>query len=149
MTFPLIFLISFWFSFSLKAQPQAISFEELELKMELNPKPVLIFLHTDWCNYCALMEKKTFSNQQVVEKLNTDFYFISFNAEFASNVDFAGKTYRFQKKGLRSGTHELAKTLSASGVYPSLIFLDKNGALVYEQTGYTNASVLLKLLNFF
>lgn len=44
-------------------------------------KPVIIFLHTDWCKYCRVMEETTFKNKEVIEKLNSDYYFVSFDAE--------------------------------------------------------------------
>jgi thiol:disulfide interchange protein len=43
-----------------------ISLEEAELKMKTDPRPILIDLYTDWCGWCKVMDRKTYTSQDGV-----------------------------------------------------------------------------------
>lgn len=129
------------------AQPKEISFVELEAVMKTAPKPVLIFVHTDWCSYCALMERKTLKNEPVVQKLNTDFYYLSFNAEKDEVITYKGKEYSLNKRGIKTTQHELAKQLAQSNAYPAVIFLDEKLEVIYRHFAYIKPNELYKILN--
>ncbi|MGL4583078.1 MAG: thioredoxin family protein, partial [Flavobacterium sp.] len=87
----LFFMLSYFFGLTAYAQPKEILFSELESAMAKAPRPVVVFLHTDWCSYCSLMERKTLKNDKVKDKLNSDFYYISFNAEHDEVIKYKGK----------------------------------------------------------
>ena len=79
----LIFL-AFGLSIQLVAQDATIdwlSFEELEEKYRMKPKPMLLFLYTDWCKYCKIQENTTFKDEEIVEIMNKEVYAVKFNAE--------------------------------------------------------------------
>lgn len=139
--FVFLFAVSFGW-----AQPKLTNWENLEQLLAEEPRPVVVFLHTDWCNYCALMDKKVFRDERVIEILNNKYYYISFNAEQREDVVFGSKTYKFIPKGLKSGVHELAKTLSENEVYPTLIFFNEDLEIIYKHQAYIKPNVMLKLL---
>jgi thiol:disulfide interchange protein len=56
---------------------QWISLEEAEAKMKVEPKKVYIDLFTDWCYWCKVMDKKTFTNPSVIDYRNQRLYPIS------------------------------------------------------------------------
>jgi len=76
-----ILLIFFWTIPSGFAQLKTHTFEEAEKLAKENPKPYVVFIHTSWCNYCKMMENSTFKNPEIIHLLNSDFYFISLDAE--------------------------------------------------------------------
>lgn len=130
-------------------QPKTRTWQQLEEDLINNPKPVVVFLHTDWCSYCLLMQRKTFQDPRVIQLLNEAFYFISFNAESKEEVYFQSKTYRFIPKGLYSGTHEWAFTLDENPQYPTLFLLDSHLQTVYKTQGYLKPDSLFELLDYY
>lgn len=128
------------FSLSLFSQKIA-NFSELGYLQKKEPRKVLIFLHTDWCGYCRLMESKIFRDKEISNILDEKFYFISFNPEISQQISFKGKEYYFKKNGIGNGIQELAlhfSSTSKSPIYPSLIFLDKNLDVLWIQEGFLN-----------
>ena len=49
------------------------SFEEIEKIQQQNPKPLLVFVYTDWCKICFGMKKTTFQNEEIRALLNAEF----------------------------------------------------------------------------
>jgi len=142
----LFFMLSYFFGLGAIAQPKEIKFSELESVVTSKPKPVVIFLHTDWCSYCSLMERKTLKDQQVVHKLNSDFYYISFNAERDETITYRGKEYSLKKLGINTKQHELAKELAQSNAYPAMIFLNENLEVLYRHFAYVKPNDMYQLL---
>lgn len=143
----LFFMLSYFFGLTAYAQPKEILFSELESAMAKDPKPVMIFLHTDWCSYCSLMERKTLKNDKVKDKLNSDFYYISFNAEHDEVIKYKGKNYALKKLGISTKQHELAKELAQSNAYPAIIFLDEKLEVLYRHFAYVKPDDMYKILN--
>ena len=133
-------------SWTPNVQAQAITFSTLEKKMQEQEKQIVVFLHTNWCNYCALMEKKTFSNATVQEALKDKVYFVSFDAESKEKIQFQGKAFEYRKKGLQSGVHELAEALTSQNAYPALVILNKNYEIIYQHYAYVGPKEMLQLL---
>lgn len=138
----LAFLCLGWVS----AQAQEVTFANLEAKMEEKAKPVVVFLHTNRCNYCALMEKKTWSNTTVQEALGDKAYFISFDAEAQEKIHFKNREFVYKKKGLQAGVHELAEALTTQNAYPALVFLNENYEIIYQHYAYVGPKEMLQLL---
>ncbi len=131
------------------AQLKTQSFEEVEQLSKENPKPLVVFIHTSWCNYCKMMENSTFKNSAVITELNENFYFISFDAESKKEIAFNNHTFRFKRTGTTTGVHELATALATINnqvVYPTLIVLDADNTILFQQHSYTNATTLLLIL---
>lgn len=98
-----------------------LTLAEVEEKLKNEPRPVLIDLYTDWCGYCKAMDKKTYSNQNLIKYLNEKFYTIKINAETKADLTWKGKTYRYNTA---YKTNELALSLTNGELaYPSTIIL--------------------------
>ena len=72
-------------SFSLYAQKTQnkinwMTVEEVQEKMLTAPRKVYIDIYTDWCHWCKIMDKKTFTNKYVIDYMNENYYCIHFNA---------------------------------------------------------------------
>lgn len=137
-------------SVSLAQQVNWITFEELVLKMRSDPKPVLIFIHTDWCMFCALQEHNTFGDPQVVKEINQHFYALRLNGEEKHDITFLNKTYRYRPTGASSGYHELAELLARqNGVvsFPTTIILSKNFQVLDIHSGLLKAEEIKLTIN--
>lgn len=144
--FAMLGVVLFCTIWTSSVQAQEVTFSTLEKKMQEQEKPIVVFLHTNWCNYCALMEKKTFSNTAVQEALKDNVYFVSFDAESKEKIQFKGNVFEYRKKGLQSGVHELAEALTSQNAYPALVILNKNYEIIYQYYAYVGPKEMLQLL---
>src|SRR5690606_22808740 len=65
-----------------------LSFEQLSDSLQVKPKKVLLFFHTDWCAYCRKMEREVLSDPEVIAELNKSYYAVKFDAESVDTVTF-------------------------------------------------------------
>ncbi len=131
------------------SQLKMSSFDTLEDKMKAISKPILVFIHTDWCIYCKNMNSTTFKNPEIIQKLNADFYFVSFNAETQETINFLGHTFHFEPNGNRTGIHSLAKELATVDdkiAYPTITVLNKNYEITFQHQSFINAKDLKTIL---
>ena len=144
-----ILLIFFWAMPSGFAQLKIHTFEEAEKLSKENPKPFVVFIHTSWCNYCKMMENSTFKNAEIIDLLNSDFYFISLDAESKDDICFNNHTFQFKPKGQNTGIHELATalaTINSQVVYPTVTILKSDFSIVFQKHSFLSGKELLVIL---
>ena len=127
------------------AQLNTHTFEKAEKLSIENPKPFVIFIHTNWCKICKMMENTTFKNKEVIQNLNDNFYFISFNAEDKKEIKFNKNIFKFKPKGTNSGIHELAELLS-NQTYPTITILQPDYSILTQIESFANSKTLLQIL---
>lgn len=140
-----ILLIFFWTIPSSFAQLRIYTFEEAEKLSKENPKPLVVFIHTSWCNYCKMMENSTFKNSEIITILNTDFYFIPLDAESKNNIDFNNHTFKFIPNGTTTGLHELAisiATIDSQLIYPTITILASDYSMLFQKHSYIKSEEL-------
>jgi len=129
------------------AQLNTYSFEQVDtLPIK---KPVIVFLHTDWCKYCKVMEQTTFKNSDVVKELNKNFYYISFDAEYKKPIKYQNVVFNYKSTGRKTGIHELAEALGKYKhqiKYPTTVVLNKKNEIVFQYPSMLRAKGFLKLL---
>lgn len=131
-------------------QPEgALSFQQLDSLQKIEEKPVVVFIHTDWCRYCQAMKQTTFQDEAVKIWLDSAFYFVSLDAEAQQDIRVQGQTFRYRPTGHGTGQHELAQalgTVEGKLTFPTLCFLNADYEIVYQQAGFIKASQLTKML---
>lgn len=123
------------------SQLKSKSFEEVDSLQQIQKRKIIVFIHTDWCQYCQRMKTTTFKNKEIIEKLNSDFYFIDFNAEDKRNISFNNQTFKYQPTGNNVGLHELALQLGRINkqiVYPVLCVLNEKNEIILQYNNYLN-----------
>ena len=55
---------------------QWTAFSHLSDSLRAQKKPLMIFIHTDWCKYCKMQENTSFKDPELSEQLNQHFYCI-------------------------------------------------------------------------
>lgn len=103
------------------------------------PKKILMDAYTTWCGPCKMMDQKTFTNEDVIDYVNTHFYAVKFNAEGTEEVlykdfNYTNPNYDPDRKG-RNSQHFFASALKISG-YPSLVFFDEQSNVIAPIPGY-------------
>lgn len=122
--------ISIFCSIVISAQETAIQFQELPFKdiiakAKKEKKLVFIDAYAAWCGPCKMMEKNVFTQKSVSDYYNTNFVNARFDMEKGEGRDIAAKY------GVRS--------------YPTYLFLNGEGELVSQNTGYMEGSLFVAM----
>lgn len=132
------FILVFSF-FALGGYSQSINWidiEEVSQKVSENPKPVMVFVYTDWCKYCAFQKQTSFQDSAIVNQLNKEYYCVKLNGELKKDVKFLGRTYHYNTE---QKEHELVAFLATENgkvSYPTTLFFDKQFNLQKREANY-------------
>jgi thioredoxin-related protein len=96
-------------------------------KAKKDKKLVMVDMYTDWCGWCKKLDKDTYSDKDVADKLAKDFIAVKLNPEKSP-------------QGAK-----LAKQFGTTG-YPQIVFLNADGNKVFEINGYLPPQQFLKEL---
>ena len=132
------------------SQLRTFDFEQIDSLRKIEKRICVVFIHTDWCNYCKAMKNKTLKNDSVINKLNKQFYFIELNAEEKSEITFNNHTFKYKPTGTNTGIHELAEQLAFFEnkiSYPTLCFLNPDFKIIYQYNQFINSKELILILN--
>jgi thioredoxin-related protein len=147
----ILFIIASINSRSLAQEAETVKWytiEEVQKLIKNEPRKIYIDMYTDWCGWCKVMDKKTFTDDRISSKLNSTFYAVKFDAEGKDPVDFKNQTYSFVAQGAR-GYHELAAALMQGKMsYPTSVFLDENLNVISPLPGYYPPEKLDPILEF-
>jgi thioredoxin-related protein len=125
-----------------------ISFEEAIIRMDDEPRKILIDIYTDWCGWCKKMDRDTYAKSAIVSYINKNYYAVKFNAEQREDVIFSGHTFKFVPSGKR-GYHELAAALTRNQLsYPTTVFMDENKKIIQSIPGYQDAKSMDMIIHF-
>lgn len=125
-----------------------MTFEEAVERSKTEKRKIFIDVYTDWCGWCKVMDKKTFSEPAVAKLLNEKYYPVKFNAEQREDVVFDGTIFKFIEHGGR-GTHQLAAALLQNQLsYPTVVFLNEDFAIIHILKGYQQAPQFHKIAEF-
>jgi len=122
--------------------------EEADSLQQIEKRKVYIDIYTDWCGWCKVMDKKTFTDPEVIDLLNTEFYAVKLDGEAKHDITFRDKTYQYVQSG-RGGYHELAAALlNGKMSYPTSVLLDENMNMIQPLPGYMPPEKLTPILEF-
>jgi len=129
------------------AQILSSKIEQIDSLMAQQPKPILVLLSTDWCQYCAMQHRQIQKNQNFKQKSDL-FYFVDFNAESKEKIKFHDKEYVYKPTGLNIGTHQLALALNGSTniSYPSWVLLNQEYQPIFRHNGLLNPQQINELV---
>ena len=109
-------------------------------------KKFLVDIYTDWCGWCKVMDKQTFSDPAIQAYLNDNFHVIKFNAEQKESIEFRGEKYDLIKSG-RNGVNALAvKLLGQRLSYPTIVYLDEDLNKITAVPGFKKPDQLMQTL---
>jgi len=109
-------------------------------------KKYLVDVYTEWCGWCKVMDKKTFTDPDIQKYLDKNFHIVKFDAEQKESVKFKDKEYNYISGG-KNGINQLALELLGSRMsYPTLVYLDENLNKITASPGYKKPDQLMKEL---
>jgi thioredoxin-related protein len=129
------------------AQILTTKIEKVDSLMAQQPKPILVLLSTNWCQYCAMQHRQIQKNENF-KKESDLFYFLDFDAESKEKIKFQNKEYAYKPTGINIGIHELALALNGNSKisYPSWVLLDQHYQPIYRHNGLLNPQQINDLL---
>lgn len=125
------------------------TFEEAVEMNKTQPKKFLIDVYTDWCGWCKVMDKKTFTNDQVKAYVNEHFYAVKLDAEQKEEIIFNENKFEYVANAGRRGIHTLAYSLLDGKMsYPSIVYLNEKFERIAIAPGYKTPEQIMSDLEF-
>ncbi|NJO02331.1 MAG: thioredoxin fold domain-containing protein [Bacteroidia bacterium] len=125
------------------------AFGHLSDSLRAERRPVLVFIYADWCKYCRMQERITFSSPDLVHRLNKSFYCLRLNAEERENRHFLGRSYHYEPSGTGTGQHQLAGLLGKQQgtlTLPTTVLLSSDLQIVARLPGFLERASLEAVL---
>jgi len=120
-----------------------MTMEEASKLKNKEGKKFLVDVYTDWCGWCKIMDKKTFTDPAVQKYLNENFHLVKFNAEQHDPINYRGNKYEWAPLG-KNGINKLAfEIIGTSLSYPTLVYLDENLDKIRHIAGYKKPDQLM------
>jgi len=113
-----------------------VNLDQLVKEAKKTNKHILVFLHITGCNYCLKMQEFTFDDEKVEAKIKKDFIFVDINVRDKGLVSY---------DNMKVSKLKFAKEIGYP-MYPSCLFFDQNGELVYDEVGYRDEVKFLDTL---
>ena len=130
-----------------KNKIQWLTIEQAYARNQTEPRKFMIDVYTDWCGWCKVMDKNTFTNQKVIDYVNQKYYAVKFDAEQTADVTLGTKSYQYQPQ---SKAHGLAiNLLNGQMSYPNIVFLDEKMGMIQPVAGYQEPQAFHKIIAFF
>ncbi|MFT4030948.1 MAG: DUF255 domain-containing protein [Siphonobacter sp.] len=137
------------------ARIQWLTIEEAYAKNQKEPRKFLIDVYTDWCGWCKVMDRETFTDPKVVDYVTKHYYAVKLDAEGQKAITLGPNTFKFIPQGNR-GYQELAAILMNGKMsFPTVVFMDEkfiqgNQAHVIQAVpGYHKANEFHQIITFF
>ena len=142
----LILLLSIVFA-NAQTKINWLTIEEAYAKQKITPKKVLIDVYTSWCGWCKVMDKETFTNAEVINYVNQNYYAVKLDAESKKNIKLGTSVYKFDEAN-RSNEVAIA-LLQGKMSYPSIVYLDESFNMIQPVPGYMNAKDFHQIITYF
>lgn len=113
-----------------------------------DPRKRIVFMHTNWCNSCRVMERAVFSDT-LLQKLRDKFILVDFVPETDKPLYWQGKVYQKNQSG-PFPFHPLAQELSRNNfILPGVTVLDEKDQIIDFIPFYLTAPMLADILTFY
>jgi thioredoxin-related protein len=138
-----------FFSWTTKTEPEetaeasGIKWMRYEEAVKLNKKKkkkYLVDVYTDWCGWCKVMDKQTFTDPAIIKYVNEKFYAVKLNAEKDTATIYQGNPTK---------DNILATQVFRASGYPTTVVLEEEQNLLLSQPGFLNAEVMDKVLHYY
>ncbi len=139
----LLFILPFIVSFSPKQQETLTwySWNEGYPLAQKQGKILLIDAYTDWCGWCKKMDRDTYTNADVIKKINKSFIAIKFNPELR-DLTYKIDTSIFSAKDFFSQLNRGENT-----GFPTTYFISPTKRSVMMQAGYLGPSDFISVMD--
>lgn len=132
------------------AEIEWMSFSEAVKRSKKEPKKILVDVYTEWCSWCKVMDKTTYTDPHVVKYITKYFYAVKFDAETKDTILFDGHTFVSSDVKNKKSPHTLATAMLTNKMaYPTTVFLDEKFAMLGPIPGYLKVENIEPILMFY
>ncbi|MBA4850906.1 DUF255 domain-containing protein [Emticicia sp. BO119] len=125
---------------------QWISLQEAYARTQKEPRKTIVDVYTAWCGWCKVMDKQTYTNPDVIDYLNKNYYMVKLDAETRQEIVVGGVKYMFDEK---NNTNQAAIALLQGKLsYPTTVFLDAQYNMIQPLPGYLDAKAFHQVITF-
>ncbi|MDR0725717.1 MAG: DUF255 domain-containing protein [Prevotellaceae bacterium] len=129
-----------------KAQVKWMKFEDAVTAAQKEPRKIFIDIYADWCGWCKVLDRDTFSNPDVAKILNEQYYPVKLDAE-------SRETHTLPD-GRKISSPELAASLATSKPgekygLPMMIVLNEQVSILTRISGAQKPDFMTPALLFF
>ncbi len=111
------------------------------------PRVVIMDIYTDWCYWCKVMEKNTYSHPEVSAYVRDHFYPVKFNAESKDKVSWKGRSFAYNE-GYR--VNDLALSLTHGQLsFPTTVIITPDNNAPRFIAGYLKPAELEPILKYY
>ena len=126
------------------------TFQEAVELSKKEKKKIFIDVYTDWCGWCKVMDRNTFTNPVIIKYMNDHFYAVKLNAEMKDSIFFNNTWFVNPSPAVPRSTHQLASSLLSNKLsYPTTVYLDENFSLLTQVPGYLQPVQLEPIIKYF
>lgn len=126
-----------------------LTIQEAYALTQKTPKKFVVDVYTDWCGWCKVMDRETFTKPAIVDYVNENFYAVKLDAEQTEDITLGKQTFKYVSGGSR-GVHELAAALMRNQMsYPTTVFLDEKFQLIQPIPGYLEPRTFHQVITYF
>lgn len=108
---------------------------------EKEGKIAIIDCYTDWCGWCKVMDKKTFSNDTIIDRINEKYVAIKFNPEKP------GKYKIGESDSITGRQLLLALSNNKPSGYPTLFYFVPQAKKMFQVPGYKDVKSFTEILD--
>jgi thioredoxin-related protein len=120
---------------------------ELQAEYTKNPRPILIDVYTGWCGWCKVMDRETYTNDNVVSYVNEHYYAVKLDAEIKDSVLWGNRKFGYNPD---NRVNDLAVYLLGGQMsYPTTVFLPALTDRPAPLAGYLKPNEIEAPLKFF
>jgi thioredoxin-related protein len=129
-----------------KAQVKWMKFEDALVASQKEPRKIFVDIYADWCGWCKVLDRDTFSDAVVAKILNEQYYPVKLDAE-------SRETHTLPD-GRKVSSPELAASLAASKPgekygLPTMVVLNEKAAILTRIQGAQKPDFMTPALLFF
>ncbi|WP_337044659.1 thioredoxin family protein [Emticicia sp. 17c] len=126
---------------------QWISLQEAYNRTQKEPRKTIVDVYTQWCGWCKVMDRQTYTNPEVIEYLNKNFYMVKLDAETHEEISVGGQKYTFDAQ--HNANQAAVLLLQGKMSYPTTVFLDAQYNMIQPLPGYLDAKTFHQVITFF
>ena len=114
-----------------------------------NKKKTIVLIHTQWCNTCTVIQRASFTDDDVMSYVDSTYRIVNFNPEISDTLYLDGNKFVNEKQP-QFPFHQLAISLTRKNlIIPTMALLDEENKLLDAIPFYLPAPLLNKVLHFY
>jgi thioredoxin-related protein len=152
--FMLVIFSAWVFAFSCAEKPvvkgdklEWMTLAEAKAALQKEKRPLLIDVYTDWCGWCKVMDKKTYTNKNVIAYIRQKFYPVKLDAETREALDWENRHYAYNN-GYRANDFAIYLTHGQLS-FPTTVIIPVDNTDPQPIPGYLQPAELELIVKYF